>query len=105
MVTGDAAVEGAIAAVRVAAFAYPMLKPGLAARSARHGRPRARAIGAPSGKRRGCGSELERSERGHREVVESIPAFVIVLDDGGRILTWNRQLEATTEDTFVARSS
>jgi len=29
-------------------------------------------------------------------VVESIPAFVIALDDQGKILTWNRQLEETT---------
>ena len=94
MVTGDAAVEGAIAAVRVAAFAYvlkPASPPDLLDTVGR-----ALEQSALLRERERLRSELERSERGHREVVESIPAFVIVLDDGGRILTWNRQLEATT---------
>jgi signal transduction histidine kinase len=94
MVTGDAAVEGAIAAVRVAAFAY-VLKPASPPDLLETVR-RALEQSALLRERERLRGELERSERGHREVVESIPAFVIVLDDGGRILTWNRQLEATT---------
>src|SRR5262249_52960447 len=94
MVTGDVAVEGAIAAVRVAAFAY-VLKPASppelldtvrrALEQAAILRERARLRG-----------ELERSERRNRELVESIPAFVTALDAAGRIMTWNRQLEQTT---------
>jgi signal transduction histidine kinase len=94
MVTGDATVEGAIAAVRVAAFAY-VLKPasppalldtvGRALDQAAILRERERLRG-----------ELERSERRNRELVESIPAFVTTLDEQGRVTTWNRQLEQTT---------
>ena len=40
--------------------------------------------------------DLERSERRHRELVESMPAFVLALDERGRISTWNRQLERVT---------
>jgi len=94
MVTGDAGVEGAIAAVRVAAFAY-VLKPASPPDLLDTVR-RALQQSALLRERERLRGELERSERRHREVVESIPAFVIALDDGGRILTWNRQLEATT---------
>jgi signal transduction histidine kinase len=94
MVTGDAAVEGAIAAVRVAAFAY-VLKPASPPDLLDTVR---RALEQSALLREGerLRRELERSEHRHRELVESIPAFVVTLDDQGRVLTWNRRLEAVT---------
>lgn len=94
MVTGNATVEGAIAAVRGDAFAYvlkPVSPPDLLDTVRRaldqaglyHERERLRL-------------DLERSERRHRELVESIPAFLVALDEDGRITTWNRQLEKVT---------
>ncbi|HTA21063.1 MAG TPA: ATP-binding protein [Polyangia bacterium] len=94
MVTGDAAVEGAIAAVRVAAFAY-VLKPASPPDLLDTVR-RALEQSALLRERERLRVELERSEHRHREVVESIPSFVTALDGEGRILTWNRQLEKTT---------
>jgi signal transduction histidine kinase len=94
MVTGDAAVEGAIAAVRVAAFAY-VLKPASPPELLETVR-RALEQAAILRERERLRGELERSERRHRELVESIPAFVMALDAGGRITTWNRQLEQAT---------
>jgi signal transduction histidine kinase len=94
MVTGNATVEGAIEAVREAAFAYvlkPVSPPDLletvrrAMQHSRLHRERERLRG-----------ELERSELRHRELIESVPAFVLALDEEGRITTWNRQLERTT---------
>ncbi len=94
MVTGDAAIEGAIAAVRVAAFAY-VLKPA----SPPDLLDTVRRALDQSGilrERERLRADLEVSERRHRELVESIPAFVTTLDEAGRITTWNRQLEQTT---------
>jgi signal transduction histidine kinase len=94
MVTGDATVEGAIAAVRVAAFAYvlkPVSPPDLLD-TVRRALEQAAILRERDRLRR----ELERSERRHREVVESIPAFVLALDEQGRITTWNQRLEETT---------
>ncbi len=94
LVTGNATLEGAIAAVRGDAFAY-VLKPvsppdlldtvrrALAQAGLYHERERLRL-------------DLERSERRHRELVESMPAFVVALDEAGRITTWNRLLEKVT---------
>jgi PAS domain S-box-containing protein len=94
LVTGDASLESAMAAVRGDAFAY-VLKPvsprdlidtvGRAAAQASLRRERERLL-----------RELERSEERHRELVESVPAYVVALDESGRIRTWNRQLEETT---------
>jgi signal transduction histidine kinase len=94
MVTGDAGVEGAIAAVRVAAFAY-VLKPASPPDLLDTVR-RALEQSMLLRERERLRGELERSEHRHREVVESIPSFVTALDDAGRILTWNRQLEKRT---------
>ena len=94
LVTGNATLEGAIAAVRGDAFAY-VLKPvsppdlldtvrrALVQAGLYHERERLRL-------------DLERSERRHRELVESMPAFVVALDEDGRITTWNRLLEKVT---------
>ena len=81
LVTGNATLEGAIAAVRGDAFAYvlkPVSPPDLIDTIRRaldqaglyHERERLRV-------------DLERSERRHRELVESMPAFVLALDEGG----------------------
>ncbi|MEP6651930.1 MAG: ATP-binding protein [Myxococcales bacterium] len=94
MVTGDAAVEGAIAAVRVAAFAY-VLKPA-SPPDLLDTVQRAFAQSALLREGARLRGDLERSEYRHRELVESIPAFVTTLDDRGRILTWNRRLETIT---------
>lgn len=94
MVTGDATVEGAIAAVSVAAFAY-VLKPASPPALLDTVR-RALEQATILRERERLRVDLERSERRHREVVESIPAFVVTLDDQGRVTSWNRQLEQTT---------
>jgi signal transduction histidine kinase len=94
MVTGDATIEGAIAAVRVAAFAY-VLKPA-SPPALLDTVKRALAQSAILRERERLRVELEHSERRHRELIESIPAFVVTLDEAGRITTWNRQLEHTT---------
>jgi signal transduction histidine kinase len=94
LVTGNATLEGAMAAVRGAAFAY-VLKPVSPADILETVR---RALAQAALHREGerLRVELERSEHRHRELVESIPAFVIALDEQGRITTWNRQLEQVT---------
>lgn len=94
LITGNATLEGAIAAVRGDAFAYvlkPVSPPDLLETVRRaldqaglyHERERLRL-------------DLERSERRHRELVESMPALVLALDEKGRITVWNRLLETVT---------
>ena len=94
LVTGNATLEGAIAAVRGDAFAYvlkPVSPPDLLDTVRRaldqsalyHERERLRI-------------DLEQSERRHRELVESMPALVLALDEHGRITIWNRLLETVT---------
>jgi signal transduction histidine kinase len=94
MVTGNATLEGAIAAVRGDAFAYvlkPVSPPDLLDTVRR-----ALAQAALYRERERLRVDLERSEERHRELVESVPAFVIALDQNGRITTWNRELERVT---------
>ena len=94
MVTGDASVEGAIAAVRSAAFAYvlkPVSPPDLLETTRR-----ALEQSALYRERERLRTQLERSEAMHRELVESVPAFVLALDEAGKITTWNRELERVT---------
>src|SRR4051794_41084152 len=94
LVTGNATLEGAIAAVRGDAFAYvlkPVSPPDLL--------DTVRRALEQSGlyrERERLRLELERSERRHRDLVESMPAFVLALDEHGRVSTWNRQLERVT---------
>lgn len=94
LVTGNATLEGAIAAVRGGAFAYVLkpVSPSDLLETVRRARDRS-ALLQESHRLR---LELERSEHRHRDLVESIPAFVLALDEGGRITTWNRQLEQVT---------
>lgn len=94
MVTGNASVEGAMAAVRRAAFAYvlkPVSPPDLLDTTRR-------ALDQAALYREGerLRRELEHSERMHREVVESVPAFVLAMDSAGRLTTWNSELERVT---------
>jgi signal transduction histidine kinase len=94
MVTGNATIEGAIAAVRGDAFAYvlkPVSPPDLLDTVRR-------ALDQAALYREGerLRLELERSEGRHRELVELMPAFVLALDADGAISTWNRQLEQVT---------
>jgi signal transduction histidine kinase len=94
MVTGNASVEGAIAAVRGAAFAYvlkPVSPPDLLDTTRR-----ALEQAALYRERERLRTQLERSETMHRELVESVPAFVLALDAAGKITTWNRELERVT---------
>jgi signal transduction histidine kinase len=94
LVTGNATLEGAIAAVRGDAFAYvlkPVSPPDLLDTVRR-----AREQAGLYRERERLRLDLEGSERRHRELVESVPAFVVALDEQGRISTWNRELERVT---------
>jgi signal transduction histidine kinase/ActR/RegA family two-component response regulator len=94
LVTGNATIEGAIAAVRGDAFAYvlkPVSPPDLLDTVRR-----ALEQAALYRERERLRAELERSEGRHRELVELMPAFVLALDADGAISTWNRQLEQVT---------
>jgi signal transduction histidine kinase len=94
LVTGNATLEGAIAAVRGDAFAYvlkPVSPPDLL-ETVRRALEQSDLYREQERLR----LDLERSERRHRELVESMPAFVLALDPRGRISTWNRQLERVT---------
>ena len=92
MVTGNATLEGAIAAVRGAAFAYvlkPVSPPDLLDTTRRALDQAALYRGAGAS----AASSSNAPRRRHRELVESMPAFVLALDERGRITTWNRELE------------
>jgi signal transduction histidine kinase len=94
LLTGNATLEGAIAAVHGGAFAYvlkPFSPPDLL-ETVRRALERAALLR----ERERLRVELLRSEQRHRDLVESVPAFVLALDDRGRITTWNRQLETVT---------
>lgn len=94
LVTGNATLEGAIAAVRGDAFAYvlkPVSPPDLLD-TVRRALEQSRLYR----EREHLRLDLERSERRHRDLVQSMPAFVLALDERGRISTWNRQLGRVT---------
>jgi signal transduction histidine kinase len=94
IITGNASIETAAAAVGEGAFAY-VLKPfrgDALVRTATQALAQAQLVREREQLRR----ELEQSERRHREVVEAIPAFVAGLDSSGNILLWNRRLEEVT---------
>ena len=94
IITGDATVESAIAAVSHGAFAY-VVKP-FRPQDLMHTVERALAKVALIRERETLRHELEQSELHHREVVEAVPALVLALDAGGRIVLWNRRLEEIT---------
>jgi signal transduction histidine kinase len=94
LITGDASLESAIAALELGAFGYltkPFRAPELL-RTARSALAKARAERQRDALRR----SLEASERRHREVVDAVPAFVLALDAEGRIALWNQELERVT---------
>lgn len=94
LITGDASLESAIAALEQRAFAYitkPFRVPELI-RTSRSALAKARAERESEILRQ----SLQASERRHREVVDAMPAFVVALDAKGRIALWNEELERVT---------
>lgn len=94
LITGDASLESAIAALELGAFGYltkPFHAPELL-RTARSAVSKARA----ERQRDVLQQSLEASERRHREVVDTVPAFVLALDAEGRVALWNQELERVT---------
>lgn len=94
LITGDATVESAVAAVRGGAFAY-LLKP-VSPRDLIDTARRALDQVILRRERERLRIELERSERSHRELVEAVPALVLAVDLAGRVRIWNRRLEELT---------
>lgn len=94
ILTGNASLESAMAAIGEGAFAY-VLKPFKVDELIQTAR-RALAQGALLHEREELRQKLERSEQRHREVVEAVPAFVIALDEQSRIVLWNGYLENAT---------
>lgn len=94
VITGDATVESAIGALDQGAFGY-VLKPFRAQQlleTAFRAIDRSRLLH----EREQLRAELEQSERRNREVIDGVPAFVAALDEEGRIVVWNSQLEKVT---------
>jgi signal transduction histidine kinase len=104
LITGDATIESAIAAVRGGAFSYivkPFSGPDLLEIVKR-------ALGrvAMLRERERLRGELEHSERRYRELVDAVPTFVAALDAAGRISVWNERLVKVTghgRDEMVGR--
>ena len=94
IITGDAKVESAVAAMGRGVFAY-VLKP-FSAPDLVQATLGALARVALVREREQLRERLEESERRHREVVEAVPAFVMALGPAGNILLWNHQLEEVT---------
>ncbi len=94
LITGNATLDGAMAAVRGGAFAYVMkpFSPPELLDTVRRARAQARLYR----EREQLRLELELSERRNRNLVESAPSFVLSLDASGRITSWNRRLEEVT---------
>ena len=94
LITGNATLDGAMAAVRGGAFAYVMkpFSPLELLDTVRRARAQARLYR----EREQLRLELELSERRNRNLVESAPSFVLSLDATGRITSWNRRLEDVT---------
>jgi len=94
LMTGHATVESAAAAVESGAFAF-VLKPFRSSEFMLIAR-RALDQAAQRRERQELLRRLELSERRHREVVESIPALVLALDERDNITIYNRHLERLT---------
>lgn len=94
IITGDASLKSAVAAVGGGAFAY-LLKPFPSEELVETVR-RAVAQALLLREREALRCELEVSERRHRELVEGLPGFVLALDEHGKIVLWNRCLEEVT---------
>ncbi len=94
LITGDATVESAAAAVSEGAFAF-VLKP-FSPKALMQTASAALARALLVRERETLRAELEESERRHREVVEAMPAFVMALDADDQIVLWNHRLEQVT---------
>jgi len=94
IITGDAKVESALAAVGQGVFAYVLkpFHPGDLVHTVTSALAKVRLVR----EREALSSELEESERRHRTVVEAVPAFVLSLGREGDIRLWNRRLEEAT---------
>lgn len=94
VITGDASIETAIAAVEGGAFSY-LVKPFESKQLLERAKL---ALGQASLliEREQLRAELEASEEKHRNLVENVPAFVLALDENGQIVLWNRYLEEVT---------
>lgn len=60
------------------------------------------------GERRRLRRALERSERHHRQLIEAMPGFVVVLDAGGAVTLVNRAFELATglsRDELIGRAA
>ena len=94
IITGDVTLETAISAVRTSAFAY-VIKPIRSEEFIDVAR-RALAQSRAFQEREDLRQRIYDSERRHRELVEAIPAFIVVLDRDGKIRLWNRRIEDVT---------
>ncbi len=94
VITGDASIETAIAAVEGGAFSY-LVKPFESKQLLERAKL---ALGQASLliERKQLRAELEASEKKHRNLVEHVPAFVLALNENGQIVLWNRYLEEVT---------
>jgi len=94
IITGDAKLESAVAAVGQGVFAY-LLKPFESSELLTKVNA-ALARRALVREREALRARLEESEQSHREVVEAVPALVVALGPDGSIRLWNRRLEDVT---------
>lgn len=94
IITGDASVESAIGALDKGVFGY-VIKPFRAQRLLENC---TRAIERAwlLIEREQLRDELLRSERRNRNVIDGVPAFVAALDEEGKLVVWNSQLERVT---------
>lgn len=94
VITGDASIETAIAAVEGGAFSY-LVKPFDSAQLLERAKV-ALSQATLLSEREQLRAELEASAEKHRNLVENVPAFVLALDENGQIVLWNRYLEEVT---------
>jgi len=94
IITGDATIESAVQAIDQGAFGYVIkpFHPQQLVETSTRAIERARLLL----EREQLRAELEHSERRHRDVIDGVPAFVAALDEDGRIVVWNSQLERVT---------
>ncbi|MCA9629196.1 MAG: response regulator [Myxococcales bacterium] len=94
VITGDATIETAIAAVEGGAFSY-IVKPFPPVQLLEKASLALRQVTLLK-ERQDLRQELEASEAKHRNLVENVPAFVLALNERGEIVLWNHFLEEVT---------
>ncbi len=94
VITGDATIETAIAAVDGGAFSY-IVKPFPPVQLLEKATLALRQVTLLT-ERQELRAELETSEAKHRNLVENVPAFVLALNERGEIVVWNHFLEEVT---------